>query len=177
MRPSESFVGQSIRSLQTMLRVIAEDRPGQPTVVPDGIYGQDTLTAVSAFQRNNGLSVTGITDQTTWEKIVEEYESAIIRVGKATPIEIIFEPGQIFRLGERSPYLYLLQSILTVLSEDYDNISRPPHNGILDDATSDALAAFQLLAGLPDTGELDKITWKYLVHHFTLSANKKSKYL
>lgn len=177
MKPSDSFVGQSIRSLQTMLRVIAEDQPGQPTVIPDGIYGQDTLTAVSAFQRNNGLGVTGITDQDTWEKIVDEYESAIIRVGKAQPIEIILEPGQIFRQGDRSPYLYLLQSILTVLSEDYDNISRPPHNGILDGATSDALATFQLLAGLPDTGELDKFTWKYLVHHFTLSANKQSKYI
>lgn len=177
MKPNESFVGQSIRSLQTMLRVISADQPSQPTVVPDGIYGQDTLTAVSSFQRSQGLPVTGVTDQATWEQIVAEYEPALIRVGKATPIEIIMEPGQVFRLGDRSPYLYLLQSILTVLSEDYDNLDRPPHTGILDTPTSDALAAFQLLAGLPPTGELDKITWKYLANQFTLSANKQSNYL
>ena len=73
MRPEESFVAQPIRSLQTMLRVIGEDDTTLPTVIPDGIYGQDTLTAVSAFQRRNGLPVTGITDQLTWEQIVAEY--------------------------------------------------------------------------------------------------------
>ena len=51
MRPKESFVGQPIRSLQTMLRVLAEDDRTLPTVVPDGIYGPETITAISAFQR------------------------------------------------------------------------------------------------------------------------------
>lgn len=177
MRPPESFVGQPVRSLQTMLRVIAKDDPTLPTVIPDGIYGQDTLSAVSAFQRRNSLPVTGVADQNTWERIVEVYEPALIRVGKAQPIEIIMEPGQVFHLGEKSPYLYLLQSMLTVLAEGYPNLKTPPHNGVLDSPTSDALAAFQLLAGLPPTGELDKITWKYLVHQFTLIANRQSRSL
>ena len=58
MRPKESFVGQPIRSLQTMLRVLAEDDRTLPTVVPDGIYGPETITAISAFQRRMGLPVT-----------------------------------------------------------------------------------------------------------------------
>ena len=70
MRPNESFIGQPIRSLQTMLRVIAEDDSRLPTVVPDGLYGQSTLQAVSAFQRLYGLPVTGIADRITWERIV-----------------------------------------------------------------------------------------------------------
>ena len=41
MRPPESFIGQPIRSLQTMLRVIAEDQPGHVRIIPDGIYGSD----------------------------------------------------------------------------------------------------------------------------------------
>lgn len=174
MRPAESFVGQPIRSLQTMLRVIAEDDPTLPTVVPDGIYGQETITAVSAFQRRFGLPVTGIADQNTWEAVVEQYEDAIVRVDKALPIEIIMDPGQIYRLGDSSPYLYLLQSMLVYLSLLHPSISTPPHNGVLDSPTSDALAAFQILAGLPPTGELDKLTWKYLVHQFTLNANKQT---
>lgn len=171
MRPAESFVGQPIRSLQTMLRVIAEDDMSLPTVIPDGIYGQETMTAVSAFQRRYGLPVTGVTDQNTWDAIVNAYESALIRIDKAQPIEIIMDPGQIYRLGDSSPYLYLLQSMLVFLSLFHPDINRPPHNGILDSPTSEALAAFQLLAGLPPTGELDKITWKYLVNQFTLNAN------
>ena len=176
MRPEESFVAQPIRSLQTMLRVIAEDDGSIPTVVPDGIYGQETITAVSAFQRKHGLPVTGITDLQTWNKIVAVYEPALIRVHKAEPIEIILEPGQVFRLGDSSPYLYPLQSMLTYLSTGQPDINPPTHNGVLDSPTSEALAAFQILAGLPPTGELDRITWKYLVRQFTLSANRQSRF-
>ena len=173
MRPAESFVGQPIRSLQTMLRVIAEDDLTLPTVIPDGIYGQETITAVSAFQRRNGLPVTGITDQTTWESIVKAYDSAFINIGKAQPIEIIMDPGQIYRLGDSSPYIYLLQSMLVFLSLLHPNISTPSQSGVLDSPTAEALAGFQVLAGLPPTGELDKLTWKYLVDQFTLNANRK----
>lgn len=173
MKPGESFVEQPIRSLQTMLRVIAEDDRRLPTLIPDGIYGPSTMNAVTAFQRLYGLPVTGITDQATWDQIVAIYEPALIRVDQAEPIEILMEPGQIFRIGDSNAYIYLLQSILTQLSNDNPNISAPDHNGVLDDPTSEALAAFQLLAGLPPTGELDKVTWKYLVKQFTLSANRQ----
>ena len=174
MRPGESFVEQPIRSLQTMLRVIAEDDTRLPAVIPDGVYGPNTMQAVSAFQRQYGLPVTGITDQGTWDQIVAVYETALTRIGPAEPIEILMGPGEIFRAGDSNAYIYLLQSILIQLSNDNPTITPPDHNGVLDDLTSQALAAFQLLAGLPPTGELDKITWKYISKHFTLSANRQS---
>lgn len=171
MKPGESFVEQPVRSLQTMLRVLSEDDRRLPTVVPDGIYGPITMNAVAAFQRREELPVTGITDQLTWERIVEAYEPALIRVDKAEPIEIIMDPGQVFRFGEGSPYIYLLQSMLTQLSLDHPTINYPGHTGILDTQTANALAAFQILTGLSSTGELDKITWKHLVRQFTLNAH------
>lgn len=176
MRPEESFVGQSIRSLQTMLRVIAEADGDIPTLVPDGIYGQTTINSVSAFQRLYGLPVTGVTDQATWERVVSVYEPALIRIGKTQAIEILFEPDQVFRLGDRSPYLYLLQAMLTSLSDEYGPIDPLPCTGTLDASTAAALAGFQALAGLPPTGELDRITWKYLSHHFTLHANRMARF-
>lgn len=172
MRPEESFVAQPIRSLQTMLRVIAEDDPTHPTVIPDGVYDQETITAVTAFQRRQGLPVTGVADENTWNAIVAAYEEALVRVGKAQPIEIIMDPGKVFRRGEFSPYLYLLQSMLLYLSQLHPSIETPTHTGTLDSPTAEALAGFQLLAGLPPTGELDKLTWKYLVNQFTLNANR-----
>ena len=175
MRPAESFVAQPIRSLQTMLRVIAEDDPTLPTLVPDGVYEQPTITAVSAFQRRRGLPVTGVTDQQTWEAIVEDYDQAFVRIAKAQPIEIIMDPGKVYRLGDFSPNLYLMQSMLLYLSQLHPSIDTPSHNGTLDSPTSEALAGFQLLAGLPPTGELDKLTWKYLVNQFTLNANRQDQ--
>lgn len=174
MRPSETFVGQPIRSLQTMLRVIAEDDRSLPTVVPDGIYGPSTMIAITAFQRREGIPVTGITDQYTWDRIVAAYEPALIRVGKAEPIEVLLEPGQIIVLGESNPYLYLAQGMLAQLSKDHDTILLPGSTGILDPDTASAIRAFQILADLPVTGELDRVTWLHLVRQFTLNAAKNS---
>ena len=171
MKPGESFVGQPIRALQTMLRVIAEDGGYIPTVVPDGIYGTTTMNAVSAFQRYYGLPVSGVADNATWDKVAEIYELAIINIGKTEPIEILFEPGQVFRLGEASPYLYLAQSMLIYLADDHLAIPVPIHTGILDTQTAAALRAFQVLSDLPETGELDRNTWKHLSKQFTLNAH------
>ena len=172
MRPPESFIAQPVRSLQTMLRVIAQEDERQPSLIPDGIYGNQTTAAVAAFQRNHGLPITGVTDQNTWDQIVTVYEPALIRVGPAQPIEIILHPGQVIRRGEHDPNVYLLQAILIVLSEVYASITAPGMNGVLDDATAMSLEAFQALSGLPQTGELDKVTWKQLALHYPLAANK-----
>ena len=171
MKPGESFVGQPIRSLQTMLRVIAEDGGYIPTVVPDGIYGPATMNAIAAFQRYYGLPVSGIADQNTWDKVAEIYEIAIINIGKAEPIEILIEPGQVFVLGDAGPYLYLAQSMLIYLADDHLTIPLAEHTGILDAETAAALRAFQILAGLPETGELDRNTWKNLSRQFTANAH------
>lgn len=175
MRPPESFISQPIRSLQTMLRVIAEDDNRIPTVVPDGIYGQTTLGAVTELQRQSGLPLTGITDQVTWDEIVRQYEAAIIRRGPAEPIEIILDPGQVFVIGDEGAYIYLMQTLLIWLSKDYKDITKPDHTGIFDEPTKQALTAFQVLAGLEPTGELDRITWKNLSRQFTLNAHHNSR--
>ena len=174
MKPRESFLEQPVRSLQTMLRVISEDDAKNPTVVPDGIYGPSTMNAVASFQRHNGLPVTGITDQKTWDKIVAVYEPALIRVDKAQPIEILIDAGQVFRFGDSNPYVYLLQSMLTQLSLDHLLIQPPGHSGVMDEQTVQSLKAFQQLSGLETTGEFDRVTWKHLVHQFTLNANNQA---
>ena len=175
MKPNESFLGQPIRSLQTMLRVIAENDDRYETLIPDGIYGNATMSAVTRFQKNHGLNVTGITDQETWDHIVAAYEPALVNVDEAQSIDIILNPGQVIRRGEQSPYLYIAQSMLLVLAQEYASITTPTHSGILDEATAQSLASFQALADLPQTGELDKLTWKHLALHFPLAANRKEK--
>lgn len=171
MRPNESFIAQPIRSLQTMLRVIAEADDSLPSVIPDGIYGANTTTAVSAFQRRTGLPVTGVANQATWDAIVPVYQDALIQVGEAQPLYIILEPGQIIVKGEQNPNLYIVQAILAVLSDSYAGIPRPGLTGILDIPTAQSLTAFQQLSNLPATGQLDKITWKHLAQHYPMAAN------
>lgn len=171
MRPAESFIGQPVRSLQTMLRVLAQLDEKQPSVIPDGIYGAQTTAAVSAFQRNHGLSVTGVADQDTWDAIVAAYEPALILVDTAEPIAVIFEPNEILTSGQRHPNLYLAQGMLTVLSQVYGSITPPSLNGTLDLATGQSLSSFQRLNSLPETGELDRITWQRLALHYPGAAS------
>ena len=62
MNTPSNYVGQPIRSLQTMLRTIAHADETLLKIVPDGIYGPNTVQAVREFQRQNALPVTGETD-------------------------------------------------------------------------------------------------------------------
>lgn len=170
MRPPESFIGQPVRSLQTMLRIIATHHSDLPSVIPDGIYGQQTAQAVSAFQRKYGIPITGIADQATWEMIVSVYKPALIHISPAQPLQIILQPNQVVRSGEDHHSIYLVQAMLTALAKDYGTIPPPPLSGTLDAETGESIIAFQRLSGLEITGELDKITWKHLVLQFQLSA-------
>lgn len=171
MRPDQSFISQPIRALQTMLRVISEHDPSHESLIPDGIYGPTTVRAVSVFQKNHGIPVTGITDQATWEAIWAAYEPALVDQGQAQGLFITLAPGQVFRKGASSPHVRLAQSMLMTLREVYKSVAEPSLSGILDDATSDSLASFQSLSGLPMTGELDKQTWKHLTLHYSLASD------
>lgn len=175
MRPGESFLSQPVRSLQTMLRVLGEDDAALRNVIPDGFYGDQTRNAVYHFQRTHGIPPTGVTDQLTWDAIYAEFEPAQTRLIIAEPLQIILEPRQVIRKGERNAYLYVIQAVLITLAESYGSITAPNVTGILDDPTADAIASFQYLSGLPQTGELDKITWKQMARHYTLAGNLNGK--
>ena len=172
MKPEESFVGQPVRSLQTMLRTIDQVHPRQHILIPDGIYGPQTVEAVSAFQRREGLPANGVADQATWERIAERYEDARIETEPAQPIQITLNPGQVIRRNEEHHLMYLIQSMLILLSELYEGFPAPEHTGILDWPTQQALTAFQIYSNLPPTGELDKKTWKALALQFSQAADQ-----
>lgn len=171
MRAMDTLIGQPVRSLQTMLRILAEDDNALSPVIPDGIYGSQTRNAVAAFQRKYGIPMTGVTDQLTWERIVAEQTTALVRLGPAEPLRLILNANQVLRRGEHHPYLYLIQSMLVALGQIYGSITAPTITGILDEATADALTSFQYLSSLPQTGELDKLTWKHLALQYPLAVN------
>ena len=175
MKPEASFLNQPIRSLQTMLRTLAEYDPRHETLIPDGIYGPATKSAVSKFQRIHGLPVTGVTDQQTWEQIVALYEPALIQMSEAQMLDVILDPKEVIRRGQRHPHIYIVQAILAVLEDAYGSIGPVNHNGLLDEPTAAAIAAFQGLSGLPMTGNLDKITWKALALHYPHASRRSDQ--
>ena len=170
MRPGDSFVAQPVRSLQTMLRVIAMNNARMSKAVPDGIYGPDTMHEVSALQRMSGLPQTGVVNEATWNEVIRQFGPAAVNVLQAQPVEILLEPGEKIGHNQASPYVFLLQSMLTVLSMGTPIIPLPGHSGTMDDITTAALRMFQSLSDLEETGVLDRESWKQVALQFTLSA-------
>ena len=177
MRPGESFVQQPVRSLQTMLRVLSRDNSKYPRVIPDGIYGPGTMNAVSVFQRIHALPITGSADKITWDAIAASYTEALIRADSSESVEVSINPGKVYRYGDSSPYILLLQSMLETLSRYHTAIESPGQSGILDCPTQQAVSAFQELAGLPITGDADRNTWKQISLHFSLAAHHAEQQL
>ena len=83
---------------------------------------------------------------------------------------MLLETNQVIRAGQENPNLYLVQAILTVLSQAYASITAPSFSGILDIPTAESISSFQVLNGLPATGELDRLTWHNLALHYPLAT-------
>jgi peptidoglycan hydrolase-like protein with peptidoglycan-binding domain len=60
----KGYTGSDVKSVQTQLKTL-----GYYTYTVDGVYGNGTIAAVSAFQKNNSLSVDGLVGSVTYAKI------------------------------------------------------------------------------------------------------------
>ncbi|MDL2258831.1 peptidoglycan-binding protein [Eubacteriales bacterium OttesenSCG-928-K08] len=65
--------GASVRVIQEQLNRIADNYPAIPKVAVDGIYGEQTVRAVTQFQQIFKLNPTGVVDRGTWYSISNIY--------------------------------------------------------------------------------------------------------
>lgn len=75
--------GDAVRTIQQQINAIADVYYSIPNVIVDGVYGQSTAAAVSAFQRQFDLPVTGTVGFATWYKISAIYV-AVTRIAEYT---------------------------------------------------------------------------------------------
>ncbi len=161
MRTPEYYLGNPVESLQTMLRQLSDFDPRILPVIPDGLYGPNTYASVRSFQEAYGLRVTGEVDNGTWNTIVNAFQEQIPeRLQPA--VEPFWFPGQSIQPGEQNVHLYLVQAMLLALSEYYPELTAPAVDGILDPVTEQDLKWIQAKADLPQTGNLNTLTWRAL---------------
>ena len=156
------FLGRSVTSLQTMLRVIALQDASCPTVIPDGIYGEQTARAVTVQQRRAGLPQTGITDFATWQAVCAAYQNAAVEVEPAAPLDVIMNPNQAIVEGSDNLHILLVQAMLQNLHAIYPNIVCCSLSGVCDSEMVCAIRSFQRNCSLPESGILDKRLWQLL---------------
>ncbi|MGH7296362.1 MAG: peptidoglycan-binding domain-containing protein, partial [Polyangiaceae bacterium] len=60
--------GTAVASAQSLLN-IGRGRAGDALLAVDGSFGPEMLAAVELFQQQEGLAVTGLVDQGTWDAL------------------------------------------------------------------------------------------------------------
>ena len=161
MRSPETYLGNPVLSLQTMLRQISDFDSRILPVIPDGLYGPNTYASVRSFQEAYGLPVTGEVDNQTWNAIVEAFRKQAPERMQPV-IEPYWFPGQSVLPGQKNIHLYLVQAMLLALSEYYPELSAPAVDGVLNPITEQDLKWIQSKADLPETGNLNTLTWRAL---------------
>lgn len=147
MLHEDDYIGKPVRSLQTMLRVIAADQQNIPMQIPDGIFGQNTEQSVKAFQQEHGLPADGVVDLTTWDAISEQFEKSSINLSREPTLQPAFTPRQTIFPGEQNHHISLLQAIMHVLSQKYNNLPDTALTGVYDRQTQDAVQKIKALFG------------------------------
>ncbi len=131
-----------------------------PQIELDGIYGPKTKEAVSAFQEQYYLPVTGIVDSATWEYAYDIYAGILNELP-----DNLFEnsprpyPGIPIRDQNSGEDVLTLQKYLNVISEVYPEIPPVTENGIYDAQTQKSVLAFQRYFGLQENRIVSAITW------------------
>lgn len=105
----------------------------------DGIFGNNTLSAVRDFQSNNGLTVDGLVGNNTWTYLLN------------------LPPYPLLREGARSSYVRFLQNLLQSKFIPTGNI-----DGIFGSQTLNAVRAFQQENNLTVDGIVGDNTWNAL---------------
>ena len=166
----QELVGQPVRSLQIMLRTIAQYDSEIAAVIPDGIYADDTRKSVESFQKRHGMPVTGVTDIDTWYAVADEYRRAVIELSPAEPVNPVLQPGQVIRAGERNEHLHMIHGMLRAIGARYASLPEVACNDIHDSNSVEAIRWLQRKAGIEASGDITRLTWKYLARLYRISV-------
>lgn len=163
---------QAVKNLQRYLRRLALTDKGIPTVPIDGIFDTQTASALSAFQRAYGLSVTGRADRRTWELLFEEYSRLLREEDRLLAPDLFPRNPKNYRTSEQENHAFisLLQFLLNELLVLYGDGEPLNVNGYYDMATQRAVENFQRIHGLPTGGGVDRNTWNRLSEEYNLYA-------
>lgn len=161
-------IGDDVRFVQLRLNRISKNYPYIPKISPvSGVFTEATENAVKKFQEVFNLTVDGIVGKATWYKIQFIYNGVKrlndIAAEGLLPEEVESVLPEFLRPGDEGDLVRVLQYFLSVISLYYAQIPSPEVNGVYDEATLNAVTAFQKLFGLTADGITGERTWYALL--------------
>lgn len=156
--------GRVVRRIQNTLNGIANNYPLIPKLTPDGVFGESTEEAVETFQRIFNLTPDGIVGRATWYRLISIF-TGINRLNELNSIGntlfgLSLEYPDAITEGDTGEKVSIMQLMLNILSEYYDDIPAVPQTGSFEQETLDGVLAFQKAFGLPENGVGDDRTWE-----------------
>ena len=162
----------AICDIQKKLREISYHDGDIPSVAIDGIYGEETRSAVVEFQKKYGLDPNGVVDLKTHELLKEKYRETLEMYGYPEKVSVFPLNPESFTL-KKGDATFATAVLQYMLSESADTpFCLAEISGVYDDATEAAVSKFQNCIGLDSTGEVDRRTWNRLANFHNLRAKK-----
>ena len=116
----------------------------------DGIYGDETQTAVSEFQSLNGLNPSGVVDINTFDILYDQY-SSIVRIEEVDKY-ILTDAGFPIKLGDTGEDILIINLALRELRKTYKDICRVDKSSYYSKSTEQAVKDMQHIFRLPEDG-------------------------
>ncbi|MCL1806481.1 MAG: peptidoglycan-binding protein [Oscillospiraceae bacterium] len=157
--------GEAVRTVQEALNTLAATIPSIPRLTVDGIFGNKTQNAVTAFQRYFGLNADGIVGPITWNRLMNE--AASVHPGPTPPppppSELPPFPGFFIALGSVGNHVLTIQQAINRVSARIPAIPSVTADSIFGTGTRNAVIAFQNRFGLTPDGIVGQQTWDRLM--------------
>ncbi len=169
--------GNDVETIQDELNRIARNYPAIPRI-PDvnGVFDTATQDAVRKFQEIFDLPQTGEVDRATWYRI-KRYYVGVKNLSELISEGVTLQEAQVpyedvLTIGSTGTPVRLIQYYLAVIGYFNENFDVIPISGIYDQATADAVSAFQTFYALTSNGEVNRETWNRLqeVYRNTIGA-------
>ena len=141
--------GDAVKALQTALMAFGVFVPGGA----DGVFGSATKTAVSNFQRWNGLPVSGEVDAATASRLELGASSTPVGVSKPAPATNTDSPFVGMKTGARGDNVKVLQRALIAAGIAV----RGGADGVFGSMTAAALTSYQQANGIAANGVVDEV--------------------
>lgn len=171
---SKNQIFEHIIELQTYLQSISNFNAKIPSIIPDGNYSSATEKAVSAFQQEYDLPITGEVDKNCWDRIILVYRAII--GDKPASINPFSSNLYLVKEGDNGYIVYLIQIMLNCLGNAFGNIRNIQITGVYDIETSVAVRNFQKYISTCVTGMVDIATWNMLASYFnTLDLRSRQR--
>ncbi len=169
---SEGMSGYAVTTIQYYLNVIAYFNPNLNTFPISNTYDTNTVNAVKNLQTQYGLSVTGVIDETTWNRIKQIYADVYSELPEGYQENFAkLYPGYFLTPGSSGPDVTDLQTYLALIANTDGNIPVVTVDGIYGNETRDAIYTFQRLNNIPTTGSVGPVTWNAIAQRYDAIIN------